>query len=114
MKNSKAKIIKEIAQELDCGNTCYYNSKTNKIIAIPDFSTFPDEEEFRIHFETELESVETQKADLIKINKIESVASFQIMKQFINEVTDSHFKLELENALQKKKPFQNFKFLIDN
>lgn len=38
MEYSKSKIIKEIAQELDCGNDCYYNPKTGEIISIPNFA----------------------------------------------------------------------------
>jgi hypothetical protein len=114
MKNSKANIIKEIAQELDCGNDCYYNSKTDEIIAIPNFSNFPEEEEFRKHFKTELKTVKKNKADLIKIKSLESFENFKIMEQFIDQITDTQFKAELINSLQKKKPFQNFKHLIDN
>ena len=44
MDNKKQQIIKEIAQEIDCGSDCYYNLKTNEIIAIPDSSQVFDEE----------------------------------------------------------------------
>lgn len=30
-------IIRGIAQDLDCGNDCYYNPKTKEVIAIPNF-----------------------------------------------------------------------------
>ncbi len=50
--NSKQNIIKEIAQELDCGNDCYFYPKTDKIIAIPNFSNVSDEEEFRECFKS--------------------------------------------------------------
>jgi len=114
MGNSKTKIIKEIAQELDCGNECYYNSKTDEIITIPNFSNFPEEEEFRKHFKTELKTVKKNKADLIKIKSLESFETFKIMEQFTDQITDKQFRLELINTLQKNKPFQNFKHLIDN
>lgn len=114
MENSKAKIIKEIAQELDCGNECYYNPKTAEIIAIPNFSNFPEEEEFRKIFKTELKTVKKNKADLIKIKSLESFENYKIMEQFIDQITDKQFKSELLNTLQKKKPFMNFKHLIDN
>ncbi|SEA79596.1 hypothetical protein [Psychroflexus halocasei] len=67
MKNSKSNIIKEIVQELDCGNDCYYNSKTGEIIAIPSFSNISDEDEFQECF----------KADLIKIEILERFESFK-------------------------------------
>ena len=47
MDKSKQSVVREIAQELDCGNECYYNRRTNEIIAIPDFSQISDEEEFK-------------------------------------------------------------------
>ena len=114
MENSKSKIIKDIAQELDCGNDCYYNSKTDEIIAIPNFSNISDEEEFLECFKEELNKVKKNKAELIKIEVIESFESFKIMERFIDQLTDRHFKLELEIILQNKKPFQNFKRAIDN
>jgi hypothetical protein len=114
MVNSKLNIIKGIAQELDCGNECYYNPKTNEIIAIPIFSNFSDEEEFRKYFETELKNIKKNKADLIKIKGLESFESFKIMEQFIDQMAETQFKHELKIILQKKKPFQNFKNSIDN
>ena len=114
MENSKSKIIKEIAQELDCGNDCYYNPKTDEIIAIPNFSNVPNEEELLKYFKAELKTVKINKADLIKIEVLESFESFKIMERFIDQVTNKQFQSELENILQKKKPFQNFKDTIDN
>lgn len=66
---SKLLVVREIAQELDCGNDCYYNSKTDEIIAIPNFLNFSDEEEFQELFKT----------DLKKIEALESGQSFKIM-----------------------------------
>jgi len=37
MANSNKKLICEIAQNLDCGNNCYYNPKTKEIITILNF-----------------------------------------------------------------------------
>lgn len=61
MDNSKQNIIKEIAQELDCGSDCYYNSKTDEIIAIPNFSNMSDNDEFQECFKMELEKVKKIK-----------------------------------------------------
>ncbi len=114
MVNSGQNIIREIAQELDCGNDCYYDPKTNEIIAIPNFSNVPNEEEFRKYFKAELKTVKKNKADLIKIEVLESFESFRIMERFIDQLSNKQFQSELENILQKKKPFQNFKHTIDN
>ncbi len=114
MENSKSKIIKEIAQELDCGNDCYYNFKTNEILAIPNFSQIFDEEEFKESFQESLEKIEKHKVEFIKIEVLESFESFKIIERFIDQISDTQLKSELENTLQKRKPFQNFKNSIDN
>ncbi|WP_245577825.1 UPF0158 family protein [Gelidibacter mesophilus] len=109
-----SKIINEIAQELDCGNDCYYNSKTDEIIAIPNFAQLADEDEFRNAFGAELKKVKKNKAELIKIEVLESSESFKIIERFIAQIADKQFQAELENILERKKPFQNFKNRIDN
>jgi hypothetical protein len=114
MDNSNQKIIKEIAGNLDCGMDCYYNSKTDEIIAIPNLSQVSDEEEFKKVFLGDLEKIKKQKSDFIKIEVLESFESFKIMERFVEQMTDDQFKQELENILIRKKPFQNFKHSIDN
>ncbi|ARN77390.1 hypothetical protein BST97_05000 [Nonlabens spongiae] len=114
MDNFKQNIIKEIAQELDCGFDCYYNFKTDEIIAIPSFSQFADEEDFKEAFSDSLEKVENHKADFIKIETLESFESFKIMELFVKQISDQNLRSELENLLANKKPFQNFKRKIDH
>ena len=114
MKNSKSKIIKEIAQELDCGNDCYYNSKNSDIVTIPNFSQISDEQEFQDVFGADLKKINEQKADFIKIEVLESFESFKIMERFIEQLSDQNFKSELQYLLLNKKPFQNFKHNIDH
>lgn len=61
MGNSKSKTISEIAQELDVGNDCYFNPKTDEIIAIPSISDVWDEEEFRECFKAELKTLKKNR-----------------------------------------------------
>ncbi|QOW09583.1 hypothetical protein Q73A0000_03985 [Kaistella flava (ex Peng et al. 2021)] len=114
MENTKSKIINEIAQELDCGNECYYNPKTDEIIAIPNYSIIQDEEEFQELFHEDLEAIEKNRADLIEIDPLESSESFKIMELFVDQIADVQYKAKLEHILQERKPFQNFKNSIDN
>jgi hypothetical protein len=114
MANSNKNIIKEIAQELDCGNDCYFNLETEEIIAIPNCSQISDEDEFRDIFRVNLEKIKKEKADFIKFEVLESFESFKIMERFVEQMTDKQFQSELENILKKKKPFQNFKHSIDH
>jgi hypothetical protein len=114
MTKPKSDIIREIAQELDCGFDCYYNIKTDEIVAIPNFSQFSDEEDFKEAFRESLEKIEEYKTDFTKIAVLESFESFKIMELFAEELTDQNLKSELESILTAKKPFQRFKQKIDN
>lgn len=114
MDNSKQNIIKEIAQELDCGFDCFYNFKTDEMIAIPSFSQFADEEDFKEAFNDSLEKVKNHKADFIKIETLKSFESFKIMELFVEQLPDENLKSDLENVLANKKPFHNFKHKIDH
>ncbi|HBH47911.1 MAG TPA: hypothetical protein DDX98_04695 [Bacteroidales bacterium] len=114
MDNIKQHIIKQIAQELDCGFDCYYNSKTDEIVAIPSFAQFSDEEDFKEVFSESLEKVEKHKTDFIKLETLESFESFKIMESFVEQLSDQNLKSELENILANKKPFKNFKHKVDH
>ena len=113
MDNSKQSIIREIAQELDCGFDCFYNSKTNEIIGLPNFSNIVDEDDFKEVFQVDLEQIEKHQADFIKFEALESFESFKIMELFVEQLSDKNFQLELKNVLTNRKPFQNFKSKIE-
>jgi ribosomal protein L11 methylase PrmA len=114
MNNLRSNIIKEIAQELDCGFDCYYNLKNDEIIAIPSLSQFSDENDFKEAFKESLDRIEKHKSDFIKIEALESYESFKIMELFVEQLPDENLKSGLENILANKKPFQNFKHKVDN
>ncbi len=114
MIRKQSELIKEIAQELDSGFDCYYNFKTDEIVPIPNFSQFSHKEDFKEVFSDSLYKVEKHKADFIKIETLESFESFKIMEGFVGQLCDQKLQSELENALANKKPFQNFKHLIDH
>lgn len=109
-------IINEIAQQLDCRNECYFNQKTKELICIPNakLMAMGDEEYYKEVFKDDLEKVKSQKKDLIKFEVLESFESFKIMEDFKNQINDNHFKEKLNEALNRRKPFQNFKYLIDH
>jgi len=116
MKKPDENIIKEIAQELDCGNECYFNQKTNEIICIPnaDLMATAGEDYYKEMFQDDFKKIESQKKNLIKFEVLESFESFKIMENFKNQVQNDEFEKKLDQALNRRKPFQNFKNLIDN
>lgn len=105
--------IKEIAEELDIGNRCYFHRTTYKLLFIPDFdNNFYAEREF---FEEELDELENNFDEYLEIEKPNSNNSFEIMLNFVESLEDkNNLKQQLANVLQKSKPFRQFKFLIDN
>ena len=109
-------IINEIAQQLDCGNECYFNQKTKELICIPnaDLMAMGDEEYYKEVFKDDLEKVKSQKKDLIQFEVLESFESYKIMEDYKNQINDNPFKKKLNEALNRRKPFQNFKYLIDH
>lgn len=114
MVKDKLKIIKQIAENLDCGNDCYYNPKSNEIVTIPNFSHWLDGDEFEDVFKAELVKVRNQKSDFIKFEVLESFESFKIMERFVEQVADLKLQKELEAKLTQKNPFRKFKYVIDH
>lgn len=109
-----ASIISEIAENLESGYDCYYNPKTTEMVAIPNDSMVLDEAMLEDAFGEDLKKVNKKNAGFIKIEGLESFESFKIMENFTDQLTDVYLKQKLETALNRKKPFQNFKYVIDN
>ncbi len=61
----------------------------------------------------EIEFLESDQ-EYWKIERMESGDSFNMMSDFIITVEDNSLRYKLAQALQKSKPFRNFKFVIDN
>jgi|SRR5690554_7659502 len=112
-----ADIVNEIAQNIDMGMDCYYRPKTKEVLTL--FSEdmlmeYGDEEEYRTAFKDSLEKIEGHEEDFIKVGPLEGLESFKMMEHFVAEVPDPAFQNKLSNVLERRKPFRNFKFLIDN
>lgn len=105
-------IIHEIAQNLQCGMDSYYNPKTQEVISIPNISNvYGDEDEQEDAFGEDIKKVEE---GCIKIEVLESHESFEIMEVFAEQLDDPDLQKELQDALNNRKPFQNFKHLVDH
>ena len=106
------KQIEEIADNLDCGMRCFYNLKSGEIKTVLNFDTWigADEEQW----EDELKEIEDNWSDYFEFVGFESHESFQIMADFANSIEDKGIQNKLMYALNRPKPFQNFKWQIDN
>jgi hypothetical protein len=105
--------IKEIAEQLDCGLRSFWHKPTGELLFVPDLNNNPfADAEF---FEEDLEKLDNNFKDYIEIEKPNSSDSFEIMANFTEQLNDNEkLKNELIKALNKKKPFREFKFVIDN
>ena len=105
--------IKEIAEQLDCGFRCFIHKQSNELIFIPDILKNPD-----IDMEAwaeEDEKLNSEFMNYYEIEQLESHDSFQIMEDFVDTLNDSNeLKEKLFTAINKTKPFRNFKYEIDN
>lgn len=105
--------IKEIAEQLDCGFSCYCNIKTNALLYVPhienNLNTDLDA------WAEDLEKIKKERRNYKTIDPPKSSDTFELMLRFIKTLPeDSKLRSILTQALAKRKPFQEFKFAIDN
>jgi hypothetical protein len=103
---------KEIAEQLDCGFRVFCHKTTNELIFIPNTVNYPTMD--MDAFEEENEKLDKYFTAYIEIEAMESKDSFQVMADFAEQLTDKKLQRKLYNALNKRNPFREFKFIIDN
>ncbi len=106
------KQIKEIAEELSLGFKAYVHKQTGEYLFVPDPIKMQDMD--TTPWEDDIEKLEENSFDYYHIQTMESRDSFQIMVDFTEELPNTTLKNKLIQALNKRKPFREFKFVIDN
>ena len=104
--------IKEIAEQLDCGMRCYINKETGEIKTVLNFESWQTDDEEP--WEDVLNDLEENWDKYVEIDRMESHESFEIMADFAENVDSRELRDSLINALNRKHPFQNFKWVVDN
>jgi len=104
--------IKEIAEELDCGMRCYINKETGEIKTVLNFESWQADD--RESWEDVLNDLDENWDKYFEIEKMESHESFEVMAGFAESVDSRELRDALIGALNKKHPFQNFKWVVDN
>lgn len=110
--NLTEKQIIEIAENLECGMRCLYNIKTSEVKTLPNFDRWDGVDEEL--WEEAIKEIEENWGDYFEFEGMDSTDSFRIMEDFAETVDDIRLQNELINALNRRKPFQNFKWQIDN
>lgn len=102
--------INEIVQDLDCGFVCYVNKDTHEFKSVIEDDMYSDEEPWK----EDLEEIKNNWKNYVKIEKMSSNDAFQIMDAFTSQVENEEIKRKLVSALNRGKPFKNFKYIVDN
>lgn len=103
--------IKEIAEDLDRGFECYIHKETGAMIKVPDREQRYDMD--TTAFEAEHEELEANRFSYFELQRMTSHDSFQVMENFAAEVENNTLKGRLFTVLGQRKPFSNFKFIVD-
>ncbi|MCD4792401.1 MAG: UPF0158 family protein [Bacteroidales bacterium] len=116
MQKVHRKIIKEIAENIDCGMVCFINTETLETENAP--QTFiEDPEEFEMITGMTAEDMKLKYLEwenYITVNPLESYEAFKIMEYFIDTVVDKILQNKLIDALNRRKPFAGFNSVVDN
>jgi len=107
---SDENIIK-VAELLECGMICFYHRPTGAIESHPDpDDTYSDLEAWQ----DIIDKVENDWDNYETFKKMNSTEGFEVMEKFAYSLDDSRFRDKIFDRLSKRKPFQNFKVLIDS
>ena len=109
-------IIRPIAESIDAGLVCFLNIDTLEMEDLPK-EMLDDPEEFEAMTEETLDSLNfkhLQWKNCITFKPLESHESFEIMEGFTDLVEDVSLQNKLINALNHKRPFANFKAIIES
>ena len=104
--------IADIADNLDCGLRCFVHRETKAIVTTPDaINGLESDSEL---WDDAIEEIENHFDSYVEIEKMNPNASFRLMQNFVETVEDERLWDKLDQALNRPKPFKNFKFEVDN
>ena len=103
--------LQEIAEQLDCGFRVFYHKTTGKLVFLLDRLKFPaaDWEEEQAEGE-----IDANREEYIEIEAMGSNDSYRVMVDFAEQLTNPRLQEELFRALDKRGPFREFKYVVDN
>ncbi len=110
------KIVPQIADSLNAGLVCFLNTDTLEVDDVPEnLITDPDEYELMTGGSIEDLDLKYLKWDnYIDIHPPGSNVSYGYMADFAEALPDCSFKQRVFHALEQKRPFANFKYLVEN
>ena len=109
-------VVKDIAGSIDAGFVCFLNPDTLEIDEFPR-ELLSDSYLYKMNTGVSLDELNlkyTQWEKYISIEPPETNESFRIMEKYAEQLDNSEFRTKLVNALYNRKPFANFKRIVDN
>lgn len=110
------KAVAEIADALDAGFISFLNMDTLEVEDVPK-DMIVDPEEFELMTGESLDTMDFKYPsweNVMTFEPLESHESFEIMEKFANRLDDKKLQNKLADALNNRKPFANFKFIVEN
>ena len=109
------KLVKEVADLVDAGLVCFINLDTLAYEYLPKEMFYGEFDDGEDTLQEILDRIETEWEHTVQIDPPESNIGYNIMADFTaRKVKDKSLKLQLENALNKRKPFRNFKDIVES
>lgn len=108
------KPVHDIAESIDCGFVCFLNTDTLEHVDIPegileDLSGFDDDD----LWQKDLDKIDDWE-NTLRIEPLKSYESFKIMERFVGQLIDEKLQDKLTDALENRRPFANFRYLVDD
>lgn len=110
------KLVSEVADGLTAGFVYFVNPDTLEVEEVPQ-QALKEPEEYETMTGTTAEDLNLKYQSWEKCIEIEPPASndsFKIMELFAEKVPDANLRGKLIDVLNRRRPFANFKHLIDN
>lgn len=104
--------VKEISEQIDCGFQAFYHKQMGSLIFVP--NTNRNLEMDTSAWSDELAQLRKSFQDYQEIYPMYRSDSFKVMTDFIQQLDDTILQSRLVEAVNRKKPFREFKFVIDN
>jgi hypothetical protein len=111
------KVLKPIAEAIDSGQGCFLNldtMETEEVLRDWLAEDFDSERDAGIPANEWIPFNHTIWENCIEFEPLESEESFRIMSDFAVQLKNIPLQNKLLNALSNRKPFTNFKRIIDN
>ena len=107
--------IKDIADSVNAGFSCFLNPVTFEYVLLPDedqmIDSFDEDEDPWLEERQKIEAWD----ESVSIEGMESRESFKVMENFADNIPDSDpLKGQIFQALNRRSPFRNFKDIVES